>query len=74
MALPETNTAAHIGPGEAWLWVGLLAAAVVIQSTALSFQKGVEVPLITAPRNTTEDDAGTADIDEGSRQFSIRGR
>jgi hypothetical protein len=74
MALPETNTAAHIGPGEGWLWVGLLAAAVVIQSTALSFQKGVEVPLITAQKNITEDGVGTADIDEGSRQLSTRGR
>lgn len=42
--LRYTNTATHIGPGEAWLWVGVLAATLLIQSAALSFQKGVEVP------------------------------
>ncbi|KKC03899.1 hypothetical protein [Mycobacterium nebraskense] len=43
--LRYANTATHISPGEAWLWVGVLAATLLIQSVALSFQKGVEVPL-----------------------------
>ena len=38
--LRYANTATHIGPGEAWLWVGVLAATLLIQSAALSFQKG----------------------------------
>jgi hypothetical protein len=44
MGLRYASPAAHISPGEAWLWVGLLAVALLVQSTALSFQKGVEVP------------------------------
>jgi hypothetical protein len=44
MGLRYANPAAHISPGEAWLWVGLLAVALLVQSAALSFQKGVEVP------------------------------
>lgn len=42
--LRYANSDAHIAAGEAWLWVGVLAAALVVQSAALSFQKGVEVP------------------------------
>ncbi|MGD1173461.1 hypothetical protein ACKUVQ_09265 [Mycobacterium seoulense] len=42
--LRYANTATHISPAEAWLWVAILSAALLIQSAALSFQKGVEVP------------------------------
>jgi len=42
VALPTVNPAAHITPGEGWLWVVLLTAVVLVQSTALSFQKGVD--------------------------------
>ena len=49
VALRYTNTATHIGPGEAWLWVVVLIAALLIQSAALSFQKGVEVPFTASP-------------------------
>jgi heme/copper-type cytochrome/quinol oxidase subunit 2 len=48
MGLRYANPAAHISPGEAWLWVALLAVALLAQSTALSFQKGVEVPFTTS--------------------------
>jgi hypothetical protein len=44
VGLRYANPAAHISPSEAWLWVALLAAALLVQSTALAFQKGVEVP------------------------------
>jgi hypothetical protein len=44
MALRYVNPAAHIAPGEAWLWLVLLTVALLVQSTAMSFQKGVEVP------------------------------
>jgi hypothetical protein len=53
VALRYTNTASHIGPGEAWLWVVLFIAALLVQSAALSFQKGVEVPFTaTAPSSS----------------------
>lgn len=42
--LRYANTATHIDPGEAWLWVGVLSVALLIQAAALSFQKGMEVP------------------------------
>ncbi|OBG64341.1 hypothetical protein A9X03_14035 [Mycobacterium sp. E1715] len=42
--LRYANTATHISPAEAWLWVGVLAGTLLIQGAALSFQKGVEVP------------------------------
>jgi hypothetical protein len=41
--LRYANTATHISPGEAWLWVGVVAGALLVQSAALAFQKGVEV-------------------------------
>lgn len=44
VALRYANPATHIAPGEAWLWVVLLTVALLIQSMAMSFQKGVEVP------------------------------
>lgn len=44
-ALGYANPAVHISPAEAWLWLGLLAVALLVQSAALSFQSGVEVPL-----------------------------
>ncbi|GAB3010580.1 hypothetical protein [Mycobacterium bourgelatii] len=50
--LGYANPAVHISPGEAWLWIGILAAALVIQSAALSFQRGVEVPFTAAPPAT----------------------
>lgn len=42
-ALPVRNPAAHLAPAEAWLWVGVFAALLVSQSSALSLQSGVEV-------------------------------
>ncbi|WP_234812152.1 hypothetical protein [Mycolicibacter longobardus] len=42
VALPTVNPEAHITPGEGWLWVSLLTAVVLVQSMALSFQKGSE--------------------------------
>jgi hypothetical protein len=44
VGLRYASPATHIAPGEAWLWVALLAFALLVQSVALSFQKGVEVP------------------------------
>jgi hypothetical protein len=44
VGLRYANPATHITPSEAWLWVALLAVALLVQSTALAFQKGVEVP------------------------------
>lgn len=44
IALPTANPTSHISPREAWLWVILLTAVVLAQSTALSFQKGGEGP------------------------------
>jgi heme/copper-type cytochrome/quinol oxidase subunit 2 len=44
VALRYTDTAVRISPAEAWLWLGVLVAALLVQSAALSFQKGVEVP------------------------------
>jgi hypothetical protein len=46
VALRYASPAAHIGPVEAWLWLALLTVALLVQSAALSFQKGVEVPFI----------------------------
>ena len=50
-ALRYTNPAAHISPGEAWLWIGVLAVALVVQIAALSFQSGMEVPLHASSRS-----------------------
>lgn len=47
--LGYANPAAHISPTEAWLWVGLLALTLLLQSAALSFQRGVEVPFTGTP-------------------------
>ncbi|OMC15204.1 hypothetical protein [Mycobacterium sp. SP-6446] len=44
MALRYKDPAAHISAAEAWFWLGVLVAALLVQSAALSFQKGVEVP------------------------------
>ncbi len=44
VGLRYANPPTHITAGEAWLWVALLAVALLVQSTALAFQKGVEVP------------------------------
>ncbi|GBG37418.1 hypothetical protein [Mycobacterium montefiorense] len=49
MALRYTSPATHISPTEAWLWVGVLTVALAVQSGALSFQKGVEVPFAQEP-------------------------
>jgi hypothetical protein len=43
-ALPVRDPAAHLAPAVAWLWVGVFAALLVAQSSALSLQTGVEVP------------------------------
>lgn len=45
-ALPVRNTAAHLAPGEAWLWLAVFAALLVAQSSALSLQAGVEVAYV----------------------------
>src|SRR3984957_15192924 len=42
-ALPVRNPAAHLATGEAWLWVAVFAAVLLVQSAALSLQTGVEV-------------------------------
>lgn len=58
--LRYANTATHITPGEAWLWVAVLAVALLVQSAALSFQKGVEVPFggaANSPGQTARDSA-----------------
>lgn len=52
-ALPVTNPAAHIAPTEAWLWTILFAVLLIVQSAALSFQKGVE----TSVSNVEKDSA-----------------
>jgi hypothetical protein len=54
VALRYTSPAAHIGPGEAWLWLALLAVALLVQTAALSFQKGVEVPFIVSANHSGE--------------------
>jgi hypothetical protein len=46
MELRYATPAEHISSSEAWLWVTLLALTLLVQSTALSFQKGVEVPFV----------------------------
>jgi hypothetical protein len=55
MALRYINPAAHIIAGEAWLWVAVLIATLTVQSLALSFQKGVEVPFVSAAVSTGPD-------------------
>jgi hypothetical protein len=45
-ALPVRNPAAHLAPGQAWLWVGVFAALMLAQSAALSLQTGVEVAYV----------------------------
>jgi hypothetical protein len=52
VALRYMNPAAHIAPGEAWLWVVLLIVALLVQSAAMSFQKGVEVPFASSSIST----------------------
>ena len=49
-ALPVRNPAAHLAPGEAWLWVAVFAAVMLVQSAALSSQAGVEVAYVDAER------------------------
>jgi len=44
VALPTIDPHSHITPGEGWMWVALLSVVVLLQSAALSFQSGVEVP------------------------------
>src|SRR5882757_4562335 len=47
-ALPVRNPAAHLAAGEAWLWVAVFAALMLVQSTTLSLQTGVEVAYVDA--------------------------
>lgn len=47
-ALPVRNPAAHLVSGEAWLWVVVFAVLMLIQSTALSLQQGVELADVDA--------------------------
>lgn len=44
--LPVRNPSAHLAPAQAWLWVGIFAALLVTQSSALSLQTGVEVAYV----------------------------
>jgi len=41
-ALPKTDVASHLDSTESWLWVAVFAALMLVQSAALSFQRGVE--------------------------------
>ena len=47
--LRYANPATHITAAEAWLWVAVLAVALVVQSAGLSLQKGAEVPFAAKP-------------------------
>jgi hypothetical protein len=47
-ALPVRDPAAHLAAGEAWLWVAVFAAVMLLQSAALSLQAGVEVAYVDA--------------------------
>lgn len=47
--LKYDNPAVHISPMEAWLWLALLGVVLLTQSAALSFQRGVEVPIAGPP-------------------------
>jgi heme/copper-type cytochrome/quinol oxidase subunit 2 len=49
-ALPVRNPSAHLAPGEAWFWVAVFAVLLVVQSTALSLQQGVEVAYVESDR------------------------
>ena len=53
MALRYTSPAVHISPAEAWLWLAVLGVALAVQSGALSFQKGVEVPFAETSSTST---------------------
>jgi hypothetical protein len=50
-ALPVRNPAAHLAAGEAWLWVAVFAAVLLVQSAALSLQTGVEVADVDAEQS-----------------------
>ncbi|MDT5223582.1 MAG: hypothetical protein QOG19_989 [Mycobacterium sp.] len=50
-ALPVRNPAAHLATGEAWLWVAVFAAVLLVQSAALSLQTGVEVADVDAEQS-----------------------
>ncbi|WP_409429124.1 hypothetical protein [Mycobacterium sp. SMC-11] len=41
-ALPKTDVASHLDSTEAWFWVAVFAVLMLVLSTALSFQRGVE--------------------------------
>ena len=47
-ALPVRNPTAHLAAGEAWLWVAVFAALMLVQSATLSLQTGVEVAFVDA--------------------------
>jgi hypothetical protein len=49
-ALPVRNPSTHLTPGEAWFWVAVFAALLVVQSTALSLQQGVETAYAESDR------------------------
>ncbi len=52
-ALPARNPSAHLAPGEAWFWVAVFAVLLVVQSTALSQQKGVETAYADTDRSSS---------------------
>jgi hypothetical protein len=47
-ALPVRNPSAHLSGGEAWLWVAVFAALMLVQSATLSLQTGVELAYVDA--------------------------
>ncbi|MCV7276716.1 hypothetical protein [Mycolicibacter arupensis] len=56
-ALPKTDVASHLSSAEAWLWVAVFAALMLVQSMALSFQRGVESPCRPAPKVAATENA-----------------
>jgi hypothetical protein len=54
LVLRYTSPALHIDPTEAWLWMCTLVAVLLVQSAAMSFQKGVEVPFLAFRDSTVE--------------------
>jgi hypothetical protein len=49
-ALPVRNPSAHLSGGEAWLWVAVFAALMLVQSATFSLQTGVELAYVDAER------------------------
>ena len=56
-ALPKTDVASHLDATESWFWVAVFAVLMLVLSTALSFQQGVERPPRAAPTTQTAEPA-----------------